>query len=76
MADIKKFNIRELSRETKKVLKNLPCFITYNRRVIAQIINVDIPNGVPVQDLHAPAAGGHREPVSPDEKGELPSLSN
>lgn len=74
--NLPKFSIRDLSRQTKKVLKNLPCFITYNKRIIAKIEHVDIQNGAKMQDMPAPAEGGDRESIPADEAGELPSFSN
>ena len=72
--ELPKYSIRDLSRETKKVLRHLPCLITYNKRVIAKIEHVEIDYQQHVQDLPTPATGGDREPVPADAKGELPSL--
>lgn len=64
-----KFNVREVSRETKRVFKNLPCIVMYNKRPIAVIY--DLQDGQAVQNLQSSASGGHRDHVDDDARGEL-----
>ena len=73
--NLPKYSIRELSRETKKVLANLPCLITYDKRIIAKIEAYDLQDSEKLQSVQPSESEGDRGQVSADDKdGELPSL--
>ncbi|HDK42621.1 MAG TPA: hypothetical protein ENG87_04525 [Candidatus Pacearchaeota archaeon] len=73
-----KYSIRQLSRETKKVLADLPCMITYNKRIIAEIKPYDLQYSKKLQNLQSSKKAGDRgdaPAVSKErKKGELPSI--